>query len=89
MEESEEPQVGTILVLEYPNQRTIERTVPVVVTVGYQFAMHGRRWQAVEELEDWRPRRGLPARLLCRSLGASTIAVIDDPRRSVLKSRSK
>lgn len=78
--EAFEQSTGTVLLLEYPNGRTVERTLPAVVSVGDQFEMHGRRWHAVAKLEDRRPRPVVPTRILCRSLGPKTINVIDDPR---------
>jgi hypothetical protein len=79
MEALEHP-LGTVVVLEYPNKRTVETTLPTSVSVGDQFEMHGRRWQAVGNLEHRRARQGLPTRVLCRSLGRRTVDVIDDPR---------
>jgi hypothetical protein len=72
--------LGSILVLEYPNGRTVETTMPDVVSPGEHFEMHGRRWQAVGKLRHRRPRPYQRTRILCRSLGRTTINVIDDPR---------
>lgn len=78
--EAFERSMGTVLLLEYPNGRTVERPLAAVVSVGDQFEMYGRRWQAVGKLEDRRFAPDMPPFVLCRSLGASTVTVIDDPR---------
>jgi hypothetical protein len=72
--------LGTILLLEYPNGRRVETTLPAVVSAGDQFEMHGRRWQAVGELQPRRFRPGEPNRMVCRSLDRRAIDVINEPR---------
>jgi hypothetical protein len=72
--------LGTIVVLEYPNGRTVEATLPDIVSLGEEFGMHGRRWRVVGRLQTRRPRTDEPTRILCRSLGLTIIGVIDDPR---------
>jgi hypothetical protein len=71
---------GSLVVLEYPNRRTVEVASVGPLELGSEFELYGRRWQAVKVLPETRRfRPGEPTRILCRSI-ARVVSFELDPR---------
>ena len=65
--------MGSEIVLEYPNGRTVPMVVDVDIAPGSEFELYGRRWHALGPVIDWRSDRfrnkDAAKPILCKSLG--------------------
>jgi hypothetical protein len=59
--------LGTLVALQYPNGRSVERLIPGEMRCGDKFELYGHCWRAVRPILD-RRRRSIdnPSRLLCQ-----------------------
>jgi hypothetical protein len=66
-------EMGTVVLLEYPNGRTHEAEVPEELKPGAEFELFGRRWRSLYRLPpptQSRYAEAAPPRLLCRPDGS-------------------